>query len=116
MCVIIYTCKGARPPHDAGLAPHRWGLRAKAQLGHSWVATCLGPEWGLCSLYESTLHRVTNNSPIYRVCVAYFYEPNYDAVIEPLDACVKQTGGTRRFEGAVYGKHLVSKVLTNFIY
>ncbi|XP_027151646.1 probable 2-oxoglutarate-dependent dioxygenase At3g50210 [Coffea eugenioides] len=66
--------------------------------------------------YESTLHRVTNNSPIYRVCVAYFYEPNYDAVIEPLDVCVKQTGGTRRFEGAVYGKHLVSKVLTNFIY
>ncbi|XP_027152684.1 probable 2-oxoglutarate-dependent dioxygenase At3g50210 [Coffea eugenioides] len=67
-------------------------------------------------LYESTLHRVTNNSPIYRVCVAYFYEPNYDAVIEPLDVSVKQTGGTTRFEGAVYGKHLVSKVLTNFIY
>lgn len=25
-------------------------------------------------LYESTLHRVINNSPKYRVCVAYFYE------------------------------------------
>lgn len=25
-------------------------------------------------VYESTLHRVINNSPKYRVCVAYFYE------------------------------------------
>ncbi|KAL8473049.1 hypothetical protein ACS0TY_030043 [Phlomoides rotata] len=66
-------------------------------------------------LYESTLHRVINNSPKYRVCVAYFYEPNYDAAIEPLDICVEKTGGTKKFQGAVYGKHLVSKVLTNFI-
>ncbi|GFP89253.1 probable 2-oxoglutarate-dependent dioxygenase at3g49630 [Phtheirospermum japonicum] len=66
-------------------------------------------------LYESTLHRVINNSPKYRVCVAYFYEPNFDAAIEPLDACVQRTGGARKFEGAVYGKHLVSKVLNNFV-
>ncbi|KAI5684517.1 hypothetical protein M9H77_05745 [Catharanthus roseus] len=66
-------------------------------------------------LYESTLHRVINNNPQYRVCVAYFYEPNYDAAIEPLDVCVKKTGGSRKFEGAVYGKHLVSKVRTNFV-
>ncbi|KAL0343724.1 UNVERIFIED_CONTAM: putative 2-oxoglutarate-dependent dioxygenase [Sesamum angustifolium] len=85
--------------------------------------------------YESTLHRVINNSPKYRVCVAYFYEltngnlimfspyvcfflndqPNFDAAIEPLDTCVQRTGGTRRFDSAVYGKHLVSKVLTNFV-
>ena len=25
-------------------------------------------------VYESTLHRVINNSPLYRVCVAFFYE------------------------------------------
>ncbi|KAA8547131.1 hypothetical protein F0562_003560 [Nyssa sinensis] len=66
-------------------------------------------------LYESTLHRVTNNSPKYRVCVAYFYEPNFDAAIEPLDICIQRTGGTKKFEGAVYGKHLVSKVQTNFV-
>ncbi|PHT57034.1 putative 2-oxoglutarate-dependent dioxygenase [Capsicum baccatum] len=57
-------------------------------------------------IYESTLHRVINNSPNYRVCVAYFYEPNFDAAIEPLDVCLKKTGGTKNFEGAVYGKHL----------
>ncbi|KAK6151210.1 hypothetical protein DH2020_016142 [Rehmannia glutinosa] len=66
-------------------------------------------------IYESTLHRVINNSLKYRVCVAYFYEPNFDAAIEPLDACVQKSGGTKKFEGAVYGKHLVSKVLTNFV-
>lgn len=105
-------------------------------------------------IHESTLHRVVNCSPKYRVCVAYFYEvdlsfficipvilftflfscffdnsllewsflsngssyqPNFDAAIEPLDICTKRTGGTKNYEPAVYGKHLVSKVLTNFV-
>ncbi|KAF3661155.1 green ripe-like 1 [Capsicum annuum] len=42
-------------------------------------------------------------------------QPNFDAAIEPLDVCLQKTGGTKNFEGAVYGKHLVSKVTTNFI-
>ncbi|KAL2906327.1 hypothetical protein RDABS01_005037 [Bienertia sinuspersici] len=67
-------------------------------------------------LYESTLHRVINRSPRYRVSVAYFYEPKYDAVIEPLDICVEKTGGVKKLGQAVYGKHLVSKVTTNFGY
>ncbi|XP_055805398.1 probable 2-oxoglutarate-dependent dioxygenase At3g50210 [Solanum dulcamara] len=66
-------------------------------------------------IYESTLHRVINNSPNYRVCVAYFYEPNFNASVEPLDVCLQKTGGTKNFEGAVYGNHLVSKVTTNFV-
>ncbi|XP_039045726.1 probable 2-oxoglutarate-dependent dioxygenase At3g50210 [Hibiscus syriacus] len=66
-------------------------------------------------LYDSTLHRVINTFPTYRVCVAYFYEPNYDAAVEPLEVCVQRSGGTRKFEKAVYGQHLVSKVQTNFV-
>ncbi|KAL5753022.1 hypothetical protein ACOSP7_023197 [Xanthoceras sorbifolium] len=66
-------------------------------------------------LYESTLHRVINSSPKYRVCIAYFYETNYDAAVEPLDICVQRTGGTAKFGRAVYGEHLVSKVTTNFV-
>ncbi|XP_065876233.1 probable 2-oxoglutarate-dependent dioxygenase At3g50210 isoform X2 [Euphorbia lathyris] len=66
-------------------------------------------------LYDSTLHRVVNNSPKYRVCVAYFYEPNFDAAIEPSEFCVKRTGGIRKSGKAVYGEHLVSKVQTNFV-
>ncbi|XP_051126694.1 probable 2-oxoglutarate-dependent dioxygenase At3g50210 [Andrographis paniculata] len=65
-------------------------------------------------MYESTLHRVLNNSPKYRVCVAYFYETNFDAAVEALDFCVQKTGGDKKFQGAVYGKHLVSKVVNNF--
>ncbi|KAK9285777.1 hypothetical protein L1049_024978 [Liquidambar formosana] len=65
-------------------------------------------------LYDSTLHRVINNSPKYRVCVAFFYEPNFDSAVEPLDICKQRTGGTKKFERAVYGEHLVNKVQTNF--
>ncbi|CAI0405745.1 unnamed protein product [Linum tenue] len=66
------------------------------------------------SLYESTLHRVVNNNAKYRVCVAYFYEPNYDAIVEPLDFCIQKSGGVRKLGKSVYGEHLVSKVQTNF--
>ncbi|KAK9112687.1 hypothetical protein Scep_020206 [Stephania cephalantha] len=66
-------------------------------------------------LYESTLHQVINTSPKYRVSVAYFYEPNFDAAIKPSEFCKEKTGGKEKFEQAVYGKHLVSKVLTNFV-
>lgn len=90
-------------------------------------------------LYESTLHRVINNSK-YRVSVAFFYEvcssdfqhnkfsvtsifislfreqPNFDASIEPFEFCKQQTGGMAKFDKAVYGEHLVNKVLTNFVY
>lgn len=67
-------------------------------------------------LYESTLHRVINKAPKYRVSVAYFYETNYDALIEPLDICVKKSGGIKKLGQAVYGKHLMGKVTTNFRY
>ncbi|PON67186.1 hypothetical protein TorRG33x02_265540, partial [Trema orientale] len=70
-------------------------------------------------LYESTLHRVINNSTKYRVSVAYFYETNFDTAVEPLDICKQRSGSggaAKKFERAVYGEHLVSKVLTNFVY
>ncbi|XAR57770.1 Aminocyclopropanecarboxylate oxidase [Bertholletia excelsa] len=47
------------------------------------------------------------------LCVAYFYETNFDAAIEPLDICIKKAGGIKEFKRAVYGEHLVSKVTTN---
>ncbi|KAK2657526.1 hypothetical protein Ddye_010578 [Dipteronia dyeriana] len=67
-------------------------------------------------VYESTVHRVVNNSPKYRVSLPYFYETNYDTVVEPLDICRHRSGaGTAKLIGrAVYGEHLVSKVKNNF--
>ncbi|XP_074304982.1 homoarginine-6-hydroxylase 2-ODD-C23.1-like [Silene latifolia] len=67
-------------------------------------------------MYESTLHRVINNSPKYRICVAYFYETNFDAAIEPMEICVQKSGGIKKLGRAVYGEHLVSKVKNNFRY
>ncbi|KAJ0965364.1 hypothetical protein J5N97_026502 [Dioscorea zingiberensis] len=66
-------------------------------------------------VYESTLHRVINNSPTYRVSVAFFYEPNFDACIEPLNFCKEKANGVAGVEKVVYGEHLVQKVLTNFV-
>ncbi|KAL1195058.1 putative 2-oxoglutarate-dependent dioxygenase [Cardamine amara subsp. amara] len=68
-------------------------------------------------VYESTLHRVINNSPRYRVCVAFFYETNFDAEVEPLDIFkekypLKET--SQVVKRVVYGEHLVSKVQTTF--
>ncbi|XP_017646943.1 probable 2-oxoglutarate-dependent dioxygenase At3g50210 isoform X3 [Gossypium arboreum] len=42
-------------------------------------------------------------------------KPNYDAAVEPLEVCVRKSSGIRKFEKAVYGEHLVSKVQTNFV-
>ncbi|KAJ3695968.1 hypothetical protein LUZ60_001345 [Juncus effusus] len=66
-------------------------------------------------IYEPTLHKVTNNTPFYRVSVAYFYESNFDAEIEADESCKKKTGGDAKYEKIVYGEHLVKKVLTNFV-
>ncbi|KAI3824144.1 hypothetical protein L1987_05593 [Smallanthus sonchifolius] len=96
-------------------------------LSGEWISAVPIPGTFVCNIgdmlkiltngvYESTLHRVINNSPKFRVCVAYFYETNFDAVISPLDMCIKKTGGNKKLQTAVYGEHLVSKVLTNFTY
>uniref|UniRef100_A0A0D9XBI0 Fe2OG dioxygenase domain-containing protein n=1 Tax=Leersia perrieri TaxID=77586 RepID=A0A0D9XBI0_9ORYZ len=66
-------------------------------------------------IYQPTLHRVVNNSPRYRVSVAFFYESNFDAAVEPVEFCRERTGGFAKYEKVVYGEHLVQKVLTNFV-
>lgn len=65
-------------------------------------------------LYQPTLHRVMNRSPKYRVSVPFFYEPNFDAVVEPLEFCKEVTGGISLFQPVVYGEHISQKVSTNF--
>jgi isopenicillin N synthase-like dioxygenase len=64
-------------------------------------------------LYQSTPHRVINNSDgRYRVSIPFFFEPNFDAVVEPLDVCCKEKGP--QFQSVLYGKHLIGKVTSNF--
>ncbi|KAK2657529.1 hypothetical protein Ddye_010581 [Dipteronia dyeriana] len=129
----------AQPENDIGCGAHTdYGLLTLVNqddditalqvrnLSGEWISAPPIPGTFVCNigdmlklfsngLYESTLHRVINNSPKYRVCIAYFYETNFDAAVEPLDICVRRTGGTAKFCRAVYGQHLVSKVTTNFV-
>ena len=69
-------------------------------------------------LWASTQHRVVHRAPAgrrgYRVSVPFFYEPDWDAVVRPLDKCVQRSGGVPRYAPTVYGEHLVEKVRGNF--
>ncbi|CAI2173753.1 20263_t:CDS:2, partial [Funneliformis geosporum] len=65
------------------------------------------------NVYQSTLHRVIHQGDNYRVSVPFFYEPNFDAKIEPLEPCLK-LDPVRHHEPVVYGEHLLKKVSTNF--
>ncbi len=65
-------------------------------------------------LWKSTRHRVIHKGDGYRVSVPFFYEPDFGALVEPLEACVMRTGGTRRWEAVRYGDFLRAKVMGNF--
>ncbi|CEO99068.1 Fe2OG dioxygenase domain-containing protein [Plasmodiophora brassicae] len=61
--------------------------------------------------YKSTPHRVNNVGGCGRVSVPFFFEPNYDARIKPLEAFGAKDG----FE-VTFGEHLSKRVLSNFRY
>ncbi|GAA5884516.1 hypothetical protein JCM6882_005285 [Rhodosporidiobolus microsporus] len=73
-------------------------------------------------LYKATLHRVIHLAPNYRVSIPFFYEPSFDAVIEPLPSAIrlrKQLLGSEAASSPIpepqhYGRFLESKVSGNF--
>jgi len=79
--------------------------------------------------FTATPHRVRHTQPgRYRTSIAFFYEPNYDAVINPLfpadlNGASMSSGAGNSSEplqralqghGLVYGEHLFAKVSGNF--
>lgn len=64
--------------------------------------------------WKSTNHRVIHRGSNYRTSVPFFFEPNFDAEIKPLQKCIERTGGHPLFQPIVYGDHLTSKVTANF--
>nr|WHE05787.1 putative vittatine 11-hydroxylase [Crinum x powellii] len=66
-------------------------------------------------IYQATVHKVFNSSPNYRVSIAFFYETNFDKRVEPVDFCVRKSGGVAKYEGAVYGEVLGNYVLEHLI-
>ena len=72
-------------------------------------------------IWKSTMHRVIHHGDggengKGRVSVPFFFEPNFDAVVRPLDKCVERSGKVRMHEGSTYGEHLLTKVFSNFYY
>jgi isopenicillin N synthase-like dioxygenase len=67
-------------------------------------------------LWRSTLHRVIHRGDAYRVSVPFFYEPAFDAVVAPLQKCVRDSGREAMHAGSTYGEHLLTKVFSNFYY
>lgn len=66
-------------------------------------------------LWKSTPHRVIHRSgQDWRISVPFFFEPDYDAVIQPLKSCVEKTGGKEKYDEVVYGDFLRHKVEGNF--
>ena len=87
-------------------------------------------------LWKSTLHRVVHRGEGYRVSVPFFFEPDFEARVGPLEECVRRGrgmgrgmlggggrggggdggggNGKRMFGEVKYGEHLVGKVKGNF--
>ncbi|KAF8582141.1 Clavaminate synthase-like protein [Ramaria rubella] len=94
------------------------------------VVCNIGEMWEIWTrgLYKSTLHRVIHRGSNYSI--PFFFEPNFDAVVEPLPAALrilelqnKETERLPESEGAVrrkkyhcvvYGDFLLKKVGNNF--
>jgi len=90
----------------------------------------IGEMWEIWSngLYKSTLHRVIHRGPDYRVSIPFFFEPNFDAKVAPLEAARRiQEDLSRTTEGyntsqqirkiyepKIYGDFLLTKVSNNF--
>jgi len=62
--------------------------------------------------YQSTLHRVMNTNSEYRISVPFFFEPNFTAIIEPLESIPSKT--ETQSKSFLYGDHLIAKVNYNF--
>ena len=60
------------------------------------------------------MHRVIHNGSNYRISIPFFFEPAFDAIIEPIQKCVDETDGKKHYQPVKFGDHLLSKVTNNF--
>jgi len=70
------------------------------------------------NMYVSTPHRVLRPSSSQggdRISIPFFFDPNYDAYIAPVDHLVQQSGMPPCFEQPImFGDHLLAKTSQNF--
>ena len=61
-------------------------------------------------LFKSTVHRVISNGKQERYSIPFFYEPNYDTLVECLDGCWDE-GNPPKYESIKMGDFLTMKYL-----
>jgi len=66
------------------------------------------------NIYVSTPHRVLRPAQD-RISVPFFFDPNYDSQIAPIDALVQRSNQPPCFDPIMYGDHLLAKTSKNFV-
>ncbi|KAG8862389.1 hypothetical protein FRB96_001457 [Tulasnella sp. 330] len=112
--------------HIANGLPKEEGTSEGSWIYANPIPDCIvcnvGEMWEIWTrgIYKSTLHRVIHRGSNYRVSLPFFFEPNFDALIKPLAAVLReqeQTGITVEdslYNPVVYGDFLKKKVGSNF--
>ena len=59
--------------------------------------------------YVSNVHRVRSAGLKERLSAAFFFEPNVDALVSPIESLTPKTDGTSEFAPVVYGEWLSGK-------
>ncbi len=99
------------------------GLQALHQNG-TWIDICPEPGEFVVNIgdamevwtnrkWRSTLHRVANperqdGPSARRISMPFFHQPNYDAVIAPLQSCI-EPGEDAKFGAITFGEHWMQK-------
>lgn len=105
-------------------------LQIRARGTKDWIDVDPVPGGFICSLgdmmarwsnniYVSTPHRVVRSewqreNQRDRISIPFFFDPNYDALISPIDMLIGKSGRPACFEPIMYGDHLLAKTSKNF--
>ncbi|KAK2465192.1 hypothetical protein APHAL10511_002546 [Amanita phalloides] len=106
--------------HTSSGSPLEQGTERGGWISADPIPGCIvcniGEMWEIWSngLYRSTLHRVVHRSSNYRISIPFFFEPNFNAIVKPLAAALRQYDSEPVRPPVVYGQHLMSKVGNNF--
>jgi isopenicillin N synthase-like dioxygenase len=107
-------------------------LQIRPRNTSTWIDVDPVPNGFICNLgdmlarwsnniYVSTPHRVVQPLKSYRegprndrISIPFFFDPNYDSIISPIDSLVQKSDSPVLFEPIMYGDHYLAKTSKNF--